>query len=81
MNKKTILFLCTGNFVRSQIAEALVNHDLGQSWQAVSTGTQPTGYVHPLTIKVLQEIGIARNGRSKSVDEFLNQTFDLVITV
>lgn len=80
-SKKTVLFLCTGNSCRSQIAEALVNHDLAQTWQAFSAGTQPTGMVHPLASKVLQEIGIAHVGTSKSAETFRNQPFDLVITV
>jgi arsenate reductase (thioredoxin) len=81
MDKKTVLFLCTGNSARSQLAEALVNHDLGQSWQAYSAGTQPTGYVHPMAIRVLEEIGVKHQGRSKSTDEFRDQIFDVVITV
>lgn len=64
------------------MAEALVNHWRGDQWQAVSAGTHPTGYVHPLAIEVLQELGIdASGGRSKSIDEFRGAAFDLVITV
>jgi arsenate reductase len=79
--KRRVLFLCTGNSARSQMAEAIVNHDLAEEWQAVSAGTQPAGYVHPLAIAALAEIGIMHQGRSKSVDEFRNQDFDVVITV
>ena len=80
--KRQLLFLCTGNSARSQMAEALVNHFRGEQWQAVSAGTHPTGYVHPLAIQALKEIGIEiSNARSKSIEEFRNADFDLVITV
>ena len=78
---KRVLFLCTGNSCRSQMAEALVNHDLGQSWTAFSAGSRPAGFVHPLALQVLSEIGIEHHGRSKSVDEWRRQEFDQVITV
>ncbi len=79
--KSRVLILCTGNSARSQIAEAIVNHDLGETWQAFSAGTQPAGYVHPYVIKVLAEIGIDHHGISKSIDAFRGQDFDAVITV
>ena len=80
--KHTVLFLCTGNSARSQIAEALVNHLRGEQWQAVSAGTHPTGYVHSLAIEALKEIGIDASGaRSKSADEFRAVAFDVVVTV
>ena len=64
------------------MAEALVNHLRGEQWQAVSAGTHPTGYVHPLAIEALKEIGIdASSARSKSVDEFRAVAFDVVVTV
>src|SRR5512135_898225 len=81
MEKKRVLFLCTGNSARSQMAEAIVNARLGDGWQAVSAGTQPAGYVHPKAIEALREIGIQHTGRSKSADEFRGQAFDLVVTV
>ncbi len=81
MEKKRVLFLCTGNSARSQMAEAIVNARLGDQWQAVSAGTKPTGYVHPKAVQVLREIGIVHQGRSKSADEFTGQDFDLVVTV
>ncbi len=81
MVKKSVLFLCTGNSARSQLAEAIVNARLGERWAAVSAGTKPTGYVHPMALAALQEIGIEHHGRSKSADEFRGETFDLVITV
>ncbi len=81
MNKKRVLILCTGNSCRSQLAEALVNHFLGGAWQAYSAGTQPTGYVHPLALRALEEVGIHHTGESKPVDRFRGIDFDAVITV
>ena len=78
---RQVLFLCTGNSCRSHLAEAIVNARLRGDWSAVSAGTQPAGYVHPLAIRALAEIGIQHEGRSKSVDEFRTVPFDLVVTV
>ena len=80
--RKRILFLCTGNSCRSQMAEAIVNSRASDAWVALSAGTRPAGFVHPLALRALQEIGIdATQARSKSVDEFRGQDFDLVVTV
>lgn len=81
MGKQRVLFLCTGNSARSQMAEAIVNARLGDQWQAVSAGTQPTGFVHPKALAALREIGIQHAGRSKSADEFRSTDFDIVVTV
>ena len=81
MSKRHVLFLCTGNSCRSQMAEAIVNARLGERWQAVSAGTRPAGFVHPKALAALEEIGIRHAGRSKSMDEFRGQDFDLVVTV
>jgi arsenate reductase len=81
MSKAKVLFLCTGNSCRSQMAEAIVNARFGDSWQAFSAGTQPAGYVHPLAVRVLREIGIEHEGRSKAADEYRQTPFDLVVTV
>lgn len=78
---KKVLFLCTGNSCRSQMAEAIVNARLGSQWEAVSAGTKPTGYTHPKAIAALAEIGIQHEGRSKLADEFRGTEFDLVVTV
>jgi arsenate reductase (thioredoxin) len=78
---KKVLILCTGNSCRSQMAEAIVNHFIGDQWQAFSAGTQPSGYIHPMAIKALEEIGIHHEGESKSVERFRGEAFDVVITV
>ena len=78
---KKVLFLCTGNSCRSQLAEAIINARLGDTWQAVSAGTKPAGYVHPKALQALSEIGIKHEGRSKLADEFKSVDFDLVVTV
>ncbi|OGO09879.1 MAG: protein tyrosine phosphatase [Chloroflexi bacterium RBG_13_60_9] len=79
--KRKVLFLCTGNSCRSQMAEAIVNARLGDIWEAVSAGIKPAGFVDPRTITVLSEIGIQHKGRSKPADEFRGMEFDLVATV
>jgi arsenate reductase len=64
------------------MAEGLVNHLLGDTWEAFSAGTRPSGYVHPLAIQVMAELGIDLSAhRSKSVDEYHDVAFDRVITV
>jgi arsenate reductase len=82
MGKRRVLFLCTGNSARSQMAEGLVNHYLGHEWSAHSAGTHPTGLVHPLAAAAMAELGIdISRQHSKSVDVFRNAPLDLVITV
>ena len=81
MTRRRVLFLCTGNSCRSQLAEAIVNARLSGEWQAVSAGTRPAGTVHPKALQVLEEIGLQHAGRSKSADEFRGKDFDLVVTV
>jgi arsenate reductase len=76
-----VLFVCTGNSARSLIAEALLRHRGGAAFDVTSAGTEPKG-VNPYTLRVLAELGIdASWARSKSVTEFLDETFDYVITV
>ncbi len=79
--KKKVLFLCTSNSCRSQMAEAIVNARLGETWEVASAGTKPAGYVHPKALAALAEIGIQHSGRSKPADEFRGVDFDLVVTV
>jgi arsenate reductase len=81
MSKLRILFLCTGNSCRSQMAEAIINARMGDHWQAFSAGSSPAGDVHPLAVQVLSELGINHHGRPKSMQEFLGQAFDVVITL
>jgi arsenate reductase (thioredoxin) len=79
--KPRVLVVCTGNSMRSQLAEGLLRADLGDKIEVFSAGTHPSS-VHPLTIQALAAVGIdASKHRSKSVREFNGQSFDLVITV
>ena len=79
---RRVLFLCTGNSCRSQMAETIVNSRLGDRWEARSAGTRPVGFVHPLALRALAEIGItATNARSKGLQEVQGIAFDLVVTV
>ena len=78
---KRVLILCTGNSARSQMAEGLLRHDGGEAFEVTSAGVAPSS-VRPEAIRVMQEVGIDISGqRSKSVDEYLGQEFDYVITV
>jgi arsenate reductase len=79
--KRKVLFLCTGNSCRSQMAEAIINARMGDRWEAYSAGTHPAGFVHPKALAALAEIGIKHTGRSKPADEFLDKEFDLVVSV
>ncbi len=82
MAKHSILFVCTGNSCRSQIAEAMMRH-LGSEWfEAYSAGSSPAGHIHPLAEAALAEVGVAPDGqRSKGLDEFGKRQFDYVVTV
>ncbi|HEX7469197.1 MAG TPA: arsenate reductase ArsC [Verrucomicrobiae bacterium] len=80
--KPTILILCTGNSCRSHIAEGFLRAAAGERVNVQSAGSKPAGYVHPLAIKVMAEVGIDISGhRSKHLSEFLNQHVNTVITV
>ena len=79
---KRVLFLCTGNSCRSQMAEAIVNARAGAEWHAVSAGTRPAGFVHPSALRALAEIAIdASAAQCKSIEAFRGESFDLVVTV
>jgi arsenate reductase len=81
MNKSKVLFLCTGNSARSQIAEGLLRQMAGDRFEVLSAGTHPVG-VNPLAIEAMREIGIDISGqRSKNVAEFLGQPVAYVVTV
>lgn len=76
-----VLFLCTGNSARSQMAEGLLRSKAGDRFDVFSAGTRPVG-LNPNAVKALSEVGIDISGnRSKSVDEFAGQQFDYVFTV
>jgi arsenate reductase (thioredoxin) len=80
--KKKILFLCTGNAARSQMAEALARLDHSDGVEAVSAGSRPAYGVHSLAVDVIAELGMDIAGaRSKSAAEFLDTDFDAVVTV
>lgn len=80
-NKKKILFLCTTNSCRSQMAEGITTYYYGEKFDAFSAGAKPT-FVHPLAIKVMTEIGIdISKQKSKLIKEFFSLDFDYVITL
>ena len=78
---RIVLFLCTGKSCRSQMAEAIVNARYSKEWRAFSAGTRPAGFVDPMAIQVLHEIGIEHRGEPKSIEQFRHEDLDLVITV
>jgi len=81
MKKKTILFVCTHNSARSQLAEGLMRSLYGDSFEVSSAGTKPAS-VNPFAVKAMAEIGIDITGQtSKNVQEFLGIEFDYVVTV
>src|SRR4030095_10698168 len=81
MKTNRILFLCTGNTARSQIAEGLLKTKGGSEFEVYSAGVQPKA-VNPLAVQVMKEIGInISNQRSKDVSEVIKNSFDWVITV
>ncbi|QJE94385.1 arsenate reductase ArsC [Luteolibacter luteus] len=80
--KPLVLILCTGNSCRSHMAEGILRAAAGDLLNVQSAGSKPAGYVHPLAIKALEEIGIDISGHhSKHMDEFLTQEVGIVITV
>lgn len=80
--KPAILILCTGNSCRSHLAEGILRQALGDDYTVASAGSKPAGYVHPLAIKAMAEIGIDISAHhSKHLDEFLSQDVETVITV
>jgi arsenate reductase (thioredoxin) len=80
--KPKVLILCTGNSCRSHMAEGILRAAAGDILEVHSAGSKPAGYVHPLAIKALAEIGIdISHHRSKSMHEFLDQKIETVITV
>lgn len=81
MTRQRVLILCTGNSARSQMAEGLLRQDAGDSFEVFSAGVK-SSFVRPHAIEAMREVGIDISGqRSKSVEEFLDEEFDYVITV
>lgn len=82
MKPPAILILCTGNSCRSHLAEAILRKALGENFRVESAGSNPAGYVHPLAIRALEEIGIETTGHhSKHMNIFLDDQVETVITV
>jgi arsenate reductase len=82
MTTPTILILCTGNSCRSHLAEGILRAALGDHYTVASAGSKPAGYVHPLAIRAMEEIGLDISAHhSKHLDEFLEQDVETVITV
>ncbi len=80
--KKRLLFLCTGNAARSQMAEGLARAYHDELFEVVSAGSRPAGWVHPLAVRALAEIGIdISDQKSKSAGPFIHEHFDIVVTV
>lgn len=80
--KPTVLILCTGNSCRSHLAEGILRGAAGDTLDVQSAGSKPAGYVHPLAVQVMREIGVdISTHRSKHLNEFLNQPVETVITV
>jgi arsenate reductase len=81
MRKLRVLFVCTGNRARSQMAEGFLRHGAGHRFEVYSAGTKPKG-LSPITVEVMREVGVdVSEHRSKSVEEFVSEDFDYVITV
>ena len=81
MEKTKVLFLCTHNSARSQMAEGLVRHLAGNRFEVMSAGTEAT-HVRPLAVRAMDEVGIDISGQeSKTLDRYLGEPFDYVITV
>jgi arsenate reductase len=82
MTQPLVLVLCTGNSCRSHLAEGILRAAAGGAFRVASAGSKPAGYVHPLAIKVMQEIGIDISAHhSKHLSEFLTEPVETVITV
>ncbi len=81
-SRSRVLVLCTGNSCRSQMAEGLINQDLGTDWEARSAGTRPAAQVHPLAVRALAELGIDISGaRPRHLSSCLEESWDLTVTV
>jgi arsenate reductase len=82
IDQKTVLFLCTGNACRSQMAEAMLRHVGGDRFTAHSAGSAPAGFVHPLALAALDQLGISNDSlESKGWDQFRDTRIDVAITL
>jgi arsenate reductase (thioredoxin) len=82
MKPPAILILCTGNSCRSHLAEGILRASLNEQFRVASAGSKPSGYVHPLSVKAMAEIGIdIREHHSKHMEVFLTDEVTTVITV
>ena len=82
MKPPLVLILCTGNSCRSHLAEGILRTAAGDALRVASAGAKPAGYVHPLAVRAMAEIGLDISGhRSKHLDEFLAENVETVITV
>ncbi|MCH8878493.1 MAG: arsenate reductase ArsC [Planctomycetes bacterium] len=80
--KRTVLFICTGNSCRSQMAEAILRHVAGDKFEALSGGTHPAGVVQPIAIRALEKMGVPTDGlESKHLDQFADYPVNIAITV
>lgn len=80
-NKKKVLFICTGNACRSQMAEGLLRHLAGDKFEVFSAGTHPS-IVHPISIRIMEELGIDISYHSSDhLADYINKSIDIVITV
>ena len=81
MSKKRVLFLCTHNSARSQMAEGMLGHFAGERFESFSAGTEAT-HVRPEAIEAMREVGVDISGqRSETLDRYLGEPFDYVVTV
>jgi arsenate reductase len=81
-DKRKVLFLCTGNSCRSQMAEAILRHSARDQFEALSAGSHPAGFVHPLAVEAMRLLGVPMESAvSKSWDEFADAWLDVVITL
>jgi arsenate reductase len=81
-SRPLVLILCTGNSCRSQLAEGVLRAAAGDAFDVASAGSKPAGFVHPLAVRVMAEIGIDLSAhRSKSMHDFLDRPVETVITV
>ncbi len=79
--KIRVLFLCTHNQARSQMAEALLRHMGKERYQVYSAGSEPAGEIHPMAVKALSSVGIGMSGQTpKHLDQYIDESFDYIVT-